>query len=125
MEGSKDVPSGAIFPFCLSNYAGEFINFQRYLKRNSFSLSPSLSGRERKRGRRKERRGKGKEKRGSVISNREKVLPQQTTSPPSSLPIPSFALSRYSLISSRPDCVSPTTRNTVPSLHQPRDRSST
>lgn len=43
------MPSSAIFPFCVSNYAAEFINFQRYLKRNSFFLSLSLSGQERKR----------------------------------------------------------------------------
>lgn len=36
------MPSSAIFPFCISNYAAEFINFQRYLKRNSFFLSLSL-----------------------------------------------------------------------------------
>lgn len=79
------VPSSAIFPFCLSNYAAEFINFQRYRSQTKFLLSFSLSLNE------KEKKERKVWKRKSVISNREKVLPQQTTSPPLSLffPIPS------------------------------------
>lgn len=121
--GSKNVPSSAIFPFCISNYAAEFINFQRYLKRNSFFLSLSLDKKweKRKRGRRKERCGKEKG-RGSVISNREKILPQQTSSPPlsSSSLSPSLVillLVRVPIVYPRPPA--------TPSLHQPRDRSST
>ena len=125
-----NVPSSAIFPFCISNYAGSLLIFEdtasMLASNETLFFLWDKNEKEEERGMIKKKRDIDKKKERSIISNREKVLSRQQTASPLSLSLSlslSISLSlfltpsHHSLISLRPDCVSrpPTTES---SLHQ-------
>lgn len=84
-----NVPSSAIFPFCISNYAGSLLIFEdtasMLASNETLFFLWDKNEKEEERGMIKKKRDIDKKKERSIISNREKVLSRQQTASPLSL----------------------------------------